>query len=254
MLGQFVNEPYHLCLLLECIGNAVYRDTYRDIVERGHHVILDNSAHELGHSRDVSQLIEVAKEIRPTEVVLPDRLFFGDDTAKLSGEAAELIRYKLPGIGMMAVPQGRTIEEWKNCLANLLYIEGLTCIGISKDYEVWPGGLRYLVSLVPSHMSIHLLGLGRHPMGLLGVGRDFSNVRGIDSAKPFVYAQAGIKLDGSLLTPQYPGRSHDYFESQIDSELVHYNWTQFKRMVSNYVALDSTLVETPVGIQTPIPV
>lgn len=253
MLDLFAHEPYHLCLLVECLRSEQYRDFYARQAAQGHHVILDNSAHELGHSRDISSLLEMAKIIRPTEIVLPDRLFFGDDTARMSAEAAGIVQDELPGMGMMVVPQGRTFEEWRDCLYSLLHIEGLTVVGISKDYEVWHGGLRYLVSLVPSLMPIHLLGLGRQPRGLIGIGRDFPNVRGIDTAKPFVYADAGLELDGTLDTPRYPGRENTYFEASAGQYDLHLkNWEAFRSMIANFVSFDSPLSSTEVGTKTPI--
>lgn len=247
LLRHYAFESYHLALLVECQKSQDYCDFYAERSIEGKHVILDNSAHELGHSRDLSRLLAVAETIRPAEVVLPDRLFFGDDTAKMSQEAALEIGHYFPEMGLMGVPQGRTIYEWSDCLNELLKIQNLTTIGISKDYEVWQGGLRYLVSLVPTKIPIHMLGLGRSPQGLKGLARDYPNVRGIDTAKPFVYAASRIQLGVTLHTPEYPRRSEDYFNLDADSQfaaLSMHNWENFKTSINQFVAYDLPLVDS----------
>lgn len=209
-----LGDKYHLCLSHQVFKYPEYVAFYRERARLGDHVILDNSAHERLDGDGVEVLETAARMIRPTEIVLPDRLFFGDDTLERSTEAYHQLRATFPHVKLMGVPQGRTRQEWIDCLRGLAAL-GVDSIGISKDYEVWDAseGLRVLVGRARAYVgrSIHLLGWGRKLHHLAYLADD---VRGVDSAKPLVYALSGVRLPDVLTEatiPKYPRRAGDYF-------------------------------------------
>ena len=225
---------YHLILANNCT-NDTYRQWYINAITQGDFVILDNSAHELGEGTRPETIISILDQgLFPSEIVLPDRMFFGEDTVRGSIKAYKYLENKVPAdTGFMVVPQGRTLDEYLHCAVNLLVnIPKITCIGVSKDYEVWPGGLRALIfnilGLLPylsygvtNNMpkpSIHCLGWGRDLSQLMGL-TDIEEIRGIDSAKPIVFAQGDIELDildiKSSVPIPYPGRVHNFMESTL---------------------------------------
>lgn len=210
-----LGDKYHLCLSHEVLTNVGYAEFYQRRRQEGDFVILDNSAHEQLEGQSLDQLVLAAQYIGPSEIVLPDRLFFGDDTLERSTEAYERLRTEFPSTKLMGVPQGRTISEWVTCLEGLLQL-GVDTIGISKDYEVWPGGLACRVLDVgerhPS-VDIHLLGWGRELWQLRNL-EESGLVRGVDSAKPIVYALHGVELPDVITpetAPKYPRRKNDFF-------------------------------------------
>lgn len=222
--AEIGGDDYHLTLAYEALQSDEYADNYYKLSQKGHYIFLDNSAHELGTGMSIDKLLLAAERVGASEMILPDRLFFGDDTLELSTEAQREIRKQNRQISLMGVPQGRTIDEWAGTLHGLLGL-GVNCIGISKDYEVWPGGLSGLVDIVrlwSRDVDIHLLGWGRDSQQLYYISRNPSRrIRGVDSTKPFVYALNGISLPspiGSpsdptrpLTFPAYPRRKMDYF-------------------------------------------
>ena len=210
-------DSYHLVLAHHVHKSAKYAEYYRRKSEEGHFVILDNSAHELGEAPETRLLVEAAKQVKASEIALPDRVFFGDDTLRESQEAIEIFRKELPGTPTMGIPQGRTPSEFFTCFEGLRDLE-IDTIGLSKDYEVWPGGLISLVQEMRHRgleVPIHLLGWGRDLQQLykLGEQSEVLNLRGCDSAKPIVYAAAGIRLpvDPEEPSPEYPRRSPGFF-------------------------------------------
>lgn len=214
------NEKYHLCLSGQ-MKDPAYLDFYRDMAQRqGRYVIMDNSAHETGYGDASDALLYYADKLNPQEVVLPDRLFFGEDTLEESEKCLQVFRKLRPDIHLMGVPQGRTVEEWTACLTGLLEL-GVDTIGISKDYEVWPGSLKLLVGKVlgkgrgaaETLPEIHMLGWGRNLSSLAEVIQTYGGyIRSVDSAKPLVYALNGISINRSLKdTPRYPKRVSNYF-------------------------------------------
>lgn len=238
-------DRYHLVLSHLISSSPEYRDFYRQRVQAQDFVILDNSAHEFGAGRHLEELIGCARDLSPDEIVLPDRLFFGEDTLESSGAALGRLRRAFDRtFRYMGVPQGRTFQEWRQCLGGLIKI-GVNTIGISKDYEVWDGGLQRLVEEVRAHsweVDIHLLGWGRQLWDLKSLTSlsDLALIRGIDSAKPLVYASAMIELPNPeilnpLTVPPYPKRSNFFQlqEADIDEFLAAINIAVFKTLAGS---------------------
>lgn len=224
-------DGYHLCLCKHVLESDDYAYFYEVRSANGDFVILDNMAHESSEGVEVGTLIKAHKKIQASEIVLPDRLFFGEDTLDRSRQAFEQLidAEETQDCQFMGVPQGRTQREWVDCLRGLLDL-GLDTIGISKDYEVWPGGLVNLVELVhlaSNTTNIHLLGWGREASQLKTIATSGIPVRGVDSAKPLAYASLGIDLTREV--PKYPGRPRDFFNlTELDHTLASRNLDYFR--------------------------
>ena len=220
MLPLIKGDPYHLALahlaLNEDYGPE-YQAFFAEESRNGSFVVLDNGAHELGQGLPPHVLSELADEMGASEIVLPDRLFWGDDTAELSQAALDdfMRHYEGNNMGYMGVPHGRTIYEWVKCMKYLIEM-GVTSIGISKDYEVWEGGMMFLASLVPDHTPIHLLGFGREPERLWADQIFKANLRGSDSGKPIILAMANKVFNRRW--PLYTKRPHNYFDLPFTPE------------------------------------
>lgn len=252
------SDNYHL-LLSNLFHSPEYVNFYRERSEAGDFILLDNSAHELGHGEGFDELERKILQVQPSEVVVPDRLFFGEDTLENAMEFIPQFRDKFgQSIKLLGVPQGRTLEEWTDCLEGLLKL-GVNSIGISKDYEVWPGGLQDLAWEVDSvarqthhlrdeDVQIHMLGWGRD-LHQITTFEQFNSestcscIRGVDSAKPLVFAEAGINLNKELLVlkkksvkyPKRPGKFFDFTEGEISSSLGDLNIQVMKDLVSGNV-------------------
>lgn len=222
VLSRFATTGYHLVLAHWAQKSKPYRDYYRERAEAGDHIILDNSAHELGSGKDAQSLGRLFKQLLAKELILPDRLFFGDETVELSRRAYETLHKTVHPSHYVVVPQGRTVEEWAACL-NQLFRYGRV-VGISKDYEVWPGGLPELVARAQricgvSLAGIHILGCPRD-LGQLRVLSQMPIVRGIDSAKPLSMALEGRVFPsmydwplGGEASLYYPHRNGGFFDA-----------------------------------------
>lgn len=251
-LDEFAGgDEFHLVLshLLEV--DRRYLRFYQQQRLKGSYLVLDNGAHENTSGEDILDLLSKAEAIRASEIVLPDTLF--DHRATVRGIENALAQMCGPGqevFGGMAyptcmlVPQGRTFEEWERCFQDLVsaYVQTQVqvpflfprspVIGISKDYEIWDGGIpRLLEYLEPfrdwMRFDVHLLGWGRRLHALPAMAAAFPWVRSTDSAKPFVYAMAGIilpeRIDGSMGDyPEYPKRPGDYFARTMTDEQKDY--------------------------------
>ena len=218
----------NFALLLSDLMNEFpeYTKYYRtNRIANGTFLCLDNSAHEKGTGNDPEILWAQAYLCGANELVAPDCLDNYPETVRRSLAAAESwSRNSNPLLeSIMYVPQGKDLLEWYHCLIDLIQIHETylptlkLTIGLSKDYEVWTGGLlhiidEYLSTLRRQHnFAVHLLGWGRDLWALRRIGSIHPWIRSTDSAKPFVYALGDILLDPISDPPRYPGRPSDYF-------------------------------------------
>ena len=257
-LNLAAGRKYHL-VLSHLIDHNAYTEFYRNQSDQGSYVILDNSAHEFQMGENIHHLLKQARQLKASEIVLPDHLFESKDTVARTKQALQyIVEHKNEFLSMtpvpnfMIVPQGRSPQQFSDCLFELLNVYNdaqiklsqtlwnLT-IGVSKDYEIWAGGLFALLdkTVIPvaqkEDIQVHVLGWGRDLWALQHVSRVFGNsIRSIDSAKPFVYGMYGIKLDPPLPAPVYPKRPNDYFTAQVsehDLETIKWNIQVFDNLV-----------------------
>lgn len=219
--------PFQFCLTHVYRNNPEYRKAYDKIGKSDkHHLILDNGAFENGSADKLKDIMDVIDHVNPTEVVLPDRMFMADTTYEMSARAKETLTKYYDGIKFMAVVHGRTVDEWLKSMYQMLSLQP-DCIAIPKDYEAFPGGRELLLHFIPEGIPVHLIGQERDIYAIYKLAEPVRHkVRSIDTAKPFVYALADIKLDKTGGIPPYPGRPSDYFE--IPAEDTHPNWNLHK--------------------------
>lgn len=239
-LKQFgVSGKFHL-LLSHLLTENGYASHYLKQRERGAYLVLDNSAHEHGKGDDPEALLYNAAALKAQEIVVPDVLEDAEGTVESALNALEywfekkdkMIRDLNPAL--MYVPQATNLDQWVWCFGNLVrmhqYVTGRhryrtdLVIGVSKDYEVWheEGLLPILdfLSMLRKHLKfqVHLLGWGRELWNLERYAKEFPWIRSTDSAKPFVYGLAGIKLEPHEDIPEYPRRPENYFRRRMNEE------------------------------------
>lgn len=242
-LKRFGVGDFHL-LLSHLLSDSRYKEHY--ILQRsmGSYLVLDNSAHEQGEGNDPIELMTQARNIGAQEVVVPDVLFDAERTVEAAISAHEAWGSwfgsdEIPAL--MYVPQGQNYTEWRECLTDLVRVHRYSAnranmpphlvLGVSKDYEMWDGGLfRILEETVKPlrdhllsegvKMQVHMLGWGRDIKALEIIAHRFPWIRSTDSAKPFVYALSGIRINIDKDTEEYPGRPDDYFEREMNTAEV----------------------------------
>jgi hypothetical protein len=237
-LRRHATTDIHL-LLSHLFERPGYIEYYRNRRRAGDYLILDNSAHEHGHGNKAQELLFQAMIIGVHEVVCSDVLFDSQGTCEATEGMLQYITsdhgwdaYMAAGLPrLMLVPQGRSERELEQCLNRLMYLwaiymENLSghppVIGISKDYDDdLPGGIASFISTYchPHRervgADVHCLGWPANLWALADVYRKAPWVRSVDSAKPFVYARAGIRLEPGGTVPTYPHRTDDYFDAPL---------------------------------------
>lgn len=242
-LGRYGVGEFHL-LLSHLMDDERYAAHYKRERERGAYLVLDNSAHEFKVGQTARHLRAQAIYLNAQEVVVPDALEDGPKTVELATRTLEELYEKRDSSffklnpALMYVPQGKDETEWKDCLNELVRIHTYMSkkvsgfrrsfvIGISKDYNVWDGGLVHLLReyIAPMRdqlweereikLQVHMLGWMRYLWDLNMIAKEFTWLRSTDSAKPFVYALESIYTAPGKPVPPYPARPGDYFNSTL---------------------------------------
>jgi hypothetical protein len=216
LLGEF-STGYHLCLAHLLSSDERQMVYYKGLSSNlDDYVILDNGAYEYGCSIPFRTILEVAKEIGPDEIVLPDVLLNKRETILSANEGHKLFIDDIEwasDISVMAVPQGESTHEWMQCFDALVNAIHPDVIGIPVVYESKMGRgvlIKQIISYIGGDLwyqpDIHLLGWDGDLYKLSCYARDFPLwIRGIDSAKPFYYT---TRLDTGIKQV----RPKDYFD------------------------------------------
>lgn len=133
----------HMALTHLTTESDEYVKFFQRMINKQEYVILDNSAFELeqqGKGLDPEPVLKAAKLIGASEVIATDVLCNGDATMastrnfikEFKAFFGEEIRTGRPVPKIMAVPQGKTPEEWLDCYTRLLYTENVDVLGFSK--------------------------------------------------------------------------------------------------------------------------
>jgi len=248
-------------LLSHLIDRPGYLEHYRRRKRMGDYIILDNSAHEHGSGNGARKLLFQAMLVGADEVVCSDVLF---DAAGTCERTEQMLLYICSDDGwnaywtagaprLMLVPQGKDEKSWAWCLKRLInvydahvshLVTSPPVIGVSKDYDDWNGGIARLISRYckpyrSRGIDVHCLGWPTNLWSLAQVRKRTPWVRSVDSAKPFVYAAAGIRLEPGGPVPKYPHRMPNYFDTPLArcTPIARTNVEVFKAAASNELIL-----------------
>lgn len=236
LLGLSKQTHFHLILSHWCQQDHDYASIYKVWSMHGHHIILDNGAYELGQSVDMSSLETVARFIRPTEIVLPDKLKDRHATIQMIGDSWPTFDSLQQDCGSkaMVVLQGTTDEELIECFEEMhtCWNHFIGSYGIPKHAGRGrlSGRCELLSKLMKSpkwnaELEFHMLGTATVNEVLL-VANAFPWVRSIDSSLPFVYAFHGKALHPLLQGDKLYHRPENFTElthEAFDMELLLYN-------------------------------
>lgn len=214
-LPKTANKGYHMCLANIAIKNERYAEHFAALAASNDSwVLMDNGAAE-GEQLSVDELLHCYDIVKPQEIVLPDTLLNGPDTIRKGSEALRMIYehydYNEP-FTIMAVPQGATLEEWKECASQMVQWHAINAIGISKFLQMQIGkpyvrleAARILGELFKKYnrpdIEVHLLGCSESPHIINTIRQTYPFVRGCDSAYAYICTQAGVCIDGGIARP-----------------------------------------------------
>ncbi len=213
--------------LVHLLEYGRYRRFFEERVKAGKYVILDNSTVELGAPWPMEDYVEKAMSIGASEILLPDWLHSANRTLDAAESGLRRIENSGYSGNVMGVPQGKTQEEWIECLEEMLGM-GITSIGVSRRYLDKFGQSRLFACYVVYHVamqmnvdfSIHLLGAGLPAEKEVAPCLRLPRVVGVDSSMPSYFAKAREKLGFGAVRPEV---ERDLETDLYDADLIATN-------------------------------
>jgi len=205
-------NDYDYCLVHLLPIHTDYYNFYKESVEMGRHVLLDNSIFELGEAYDSKEYAHWIKDLRPTEYIIPDVLEDSKGTIesfkKFTNEYTNLPGKKI------GVIQGKTYEEIVDCYNYIA--PRVDKIAISFDYSFylneWNSIDTFEKEIEPVPRWVHWMGFNnwvRYTLGRVALLTRLYN-------------------DGVLMSK----KPHHLLGCATPWEFKLYNNTQFKNSIS----------------------
>ena len=215
--------------------------------EKGRHIILDNSLHELGESYGDEGLLKWVDKLHPQEFIIPD--VWQDRNASVVN-ARKWAQIELPkGVEKVAVVQATTIHEASTSYQtykDLGYKKIAFSYGASYYNDIVPHPNKHLgkalgrlsvisalyeMKVISQHDRIHLLGCSVPQE--FGWYRGFQCIESIDTSNPVMATLEDIRYSNAGLDKKPEANMNNYFymnDSDINFELLTHNLTKFKEI------------------------
>lgn len=195
-------SDFHLCLA-HLLHHKEYFDFYKECVESGEYVILDNGTVEVGEPYPDEKLYELVRELQPAEVVAPD--FLGDTQRTIDATKAFVANFppELKTHTRIMTPiQGKTLGAMMECYEAIRGLGDVIGVPFSCDFEGHGAASFMSVSELRSKARLSLISWLRrvhsgpiHCLGMNSVGEAIAVskipiVRSMDSS--FVWTQTNV--------------------------------------------------------------
>lgn len=233
-LNMMDNGDRYFALCHHYLNDSTYRQHFLDLRKKNPNafITLDNGAAEESLvTEDV--LIEVVKELKPTEVISPDVLFDGYQTMlNFRSFVSKMKDLSLFGTTwIFACPQGKTRETWIECYYNMLVSPFVKCIGLSKiavpkcwndatgDVMIGLSRNQCVEELRKQNLllkPLHLLGMGEHTEFDYYLKNKIPNIRSSDSCYTVLAAMHGIDFSKGDVT-RIP-TTNSYFDVELTDD------------------------------------
>lgn len=212
-LKNTFTSNFYMVLAHQVVEDSKYYNFFRKRREEGAFIILDNSAFEFGNAIDDKFLLKAISLISPSEFILPDVLFEKDKTIKRV--KTFLKRISDEKINLMAVPQGKDMNEWIECYLSLITIPQIKSIGIGAIYvnndnfkldSNLQSGREIIFNqlekreILDKTKNYHLLGLSDSGHLEIDSLKKYPYIRSVDSSAAFIHGKDGYSFN---LTEQY---------------------------------------------------
>lgn len=239
-LDTIVAYPYQMSLAQLVVQDRAYARFYRELV-RNHSrfVILDNGAAEDGQMPYESWL-EAIRTVRPTEVVLYDKLYDSTGTIESTETSHKVfvesnVRHHPR---FMGVAHGESYDEIVEVAKWMNQQEYINTIGISKfltrqfdQDEIRLVLIDELLYSMDFTKDIHVLGCERSLGELVDIKMFHRWVRGCDTALPTLFAKVEQRI--RVTTPR-PAVEIDFLgddDTTVDRRLLSTNVSQMSEIL-----------------------
>lgn len=228
---QLTDGDYALVHLFE--DNPVYYQLFKDAVDQGRDVILDNSLFELGTAFDGDRYADWIKDLKPIWYIVPDCWKDGEKTVEMFHQFVDK-HNDLPG-KRIGVAQGHTWQEVAACYQEIEPLCDMIAFNLdfsSVHYDAFPNSVPYCVAMSCGRHTVlryleaagiinkekphHLLGCGV-PQEVQWYPGQWTWIRSIDTCNPVMLGMHNVwyRPEGIFFKPEK--KMCDLINSPVDS-------------------------------------
>lgn len=216
LLYTIENRDFYMCLANIAIKNETYRNFYKEQVERGAFVLMDNGAAE-ADQLSLDDIYEMMKIIKPNEIILNDVI--GDRAQTIINSYIALDYYKSKGYkgDFMWVWHGKNFEDWIYNGVQTELLSEIQTIGVPKTINNdWGEGfntrLKCCKWLKKNQLdrNIHLLGCNE-PLITFKKNK-LTYVRSMDSCIAYLWSKADSQV---IYESDRPKVTMDFYNHQL---------------------------------------
>lgn len=214
-----------------------YLQFYKESIQLGRDVILDNSVFELEEAFDAERFKYWINETKPTYYIIPDVL----DNAELTIKNILDWKKDVPG-QTIGVVQGESFTEAVECYHAIKeHVDRVAVSFNCKFYETedgetiyhkWANGrIRFVnyLSTLGENKPMHLLGCSLPQEFRVYNDPKFEFIKSVDTSNPVVHAINNIKYTDYGLDTKVSTKLIEYMnETAFDMELLHFNVDKFR--------------------------
>lgn len=250
VVQEHTDYDYALVHLFE--ENVDYFNKFKQAVEKGRHVILDNSVFELEEAFDSDRFLYWINKLQPTEFIIPDVLEDSYSTIQRLGEWLTLYQPQVTSNSKtIGVVQGHDFDDLVYCYEHVAPL--VDKVAISFDYsfmcpeknytpatrcEVFMRSRQRLIKdllkadVIDTSKPHHLLGCFL-PQEFIAY-KEYEWIDTIDTSNPVVHGINGIHYEGYGLKEKVKTKLIEYMNEPLTPDQVHaimFNIAKFKEFV-----------------------
>lgn len=250
VVQEQTDYDYALVHLFE--ENVDYFNKFKEAIEKGRHVLLDNSVFELEEAFDSDRFLYWINKLQPTEFIIPDVLEDSYSTIQRLGEWMTLYQPQVTSNSKtIGVVQGHSFDDLVWCYTHVAPM--VDKVAISFDYsfmcpeknytsatrcEVFMRGRQRLIKdllkagVIDTSKPHHLLGCFL-PQEFIAY-KEYDWVDTIDTSNPVVHGINGILYEGFGLKEKVKTKLIEYMNEPLTPDQVHaimFNISKFKEFV-----------------------
>lgn len=223
-----------------------YQDFFLESRDKGRHIMMDNSLHELGVPYHEERLFHWLDELKPQEFFVPD---YWEDKNRSIVSAKKWIQFQhsYPNTTFIAVVQGKSFQDIAECYVaykDFGYQKIAFSYGASyyNDVSAHPNkalgkalgriqtisNLTY-ANIIDKNDRIHLLGCSVPQE--FGWYKDLSYIESLDTSNPIMAGIEGLEYSTSGLYSKPTVNMNTVFENKrVNVDLIKYNIKMFKQI------------------------
>ncbi len=234
---ELTDYDYALVHLFE--ENLEYYTKFKQAVDKGRHVILDNSVFELEEAFDSDRFLYWINKLQPAEYIIPDVLEDSYSTVQRLGEWKALYESRVTSNSKtIGVIQGNDFDDLVWCYKHVAPM--VDKVAISFDYsfmcpeknytpqtrcEVFMRGRQRVIkdlhraNVIDESKPHHLLGCFL-PQEFIAY-KEYSWIDTIDTSNPVVHGINGISYEPFGLRDKVKTKLIDYMDEELTPEQIH---------------------------------